>query len=312
MRTWLAFWILVLIYGSGFLFIDIAIEQLSPIHLNTIRFILGAICFLTIFWWRGESFPKDWRTLRALIIIGIFNNTVPFLLIAWAQLEGVESGLTGVLVATNPLFALIVAHFTFSDERMTLPKVLGVTLGFIGVIVLASRNIKDGQLVTEGLVAQGAIITAAFMFATSAAYSRRVMQTQISPLVVATTTAVVAAVSLLSLTFITALTGTNLPNFSQLENDTLIAVGVLVVNNTLIAFSLLYYIIQKMGVTRSSIVAYLIPVVSLSLGTIFLDEIIDAKVLLGTIIILSSIAITNLKSETLKRPFSNWDMAKKS
>lgn len=312
MRKWLAFWILVLIYGSGFLFIDIAVEQLSPIHLSTVRFVPGAICFLVIFWWRGESFPKDWRTIRTLIIIGILNNTVPFLLISWAQLQGVDSGLSGVLVATNPLFALVVAHFTFADERMTLPKILGVTLGFIGVIVLASRNIEDGQLVTEGLVAQGVIITAAFMFATSAAYSRRVMQTQISPLVVATTTAIVAAILLLSLTLITALTGTDLPNFTQLESDTLIAVVVLVVNNTVIAFLLLYYIIQQMGVTRSSIVAYLIPVVSLSLGTIFLDEVIDVEVLLGTIIILSSIAITNLKPETLKRPFSYWSVAEKS
>ena len=293
MTKWLAFWVLVLIYGSGFMFIDIALDQISPIHMNTIRFVVGASFLVVILYARGGRIPTDWQTLKPLIIIGIMNNTVPFLLVAWAQLKGVDSGLTGVLIATNPLFALVLAHFYFADERMTTPKVIGVTVGFVGVLVLASRNFEDGQLVTDGLVGQLAIITAAFLFAATATYSRRVMQDNIQPLVVATTSSVVAAISLLILTLITTLTGDGMLAFDQWESDTVLAIAVLVVNNTVIAFLLLFYVIQELGVTRSSIIAYLVPVVSLSLGVLFRDEQIDAKVLLGTGIILSSIVIAN-------------------
>lgn len=298
MKKWIAFALLPVIYGSSFMFIEIAVRQITPIELTAFRFGLGGLALLAVVFLRGSRIPLDASTVRSLIIIGLLNNTAPFLLIAWAQQQNVGTGLTGVLVAMNPLFTLVVAHFAFADERITWPKVAGVSAGFAGVIVLASRNIEGGEVLTEGLLGQGAVVLSAFCFAAAGVFSRKLLQGRISdPMVVAAGTATTATISTLILWGVVLLGGTPITPVSTLTMDTIGSVLLLSVVHTFVAFNLLYYIIRELGVTRTSTIAYIIPIVSLLIGAVFLNEVIDARVLLGTAIILSGIAIVNVSNE---------------
>jgi drug/metabolite transporter (DMT)-like permease len=302
MHRWLAFALLVSVYGTGFMFINIAVEQLTPAEANAGRFTLGAILLTATLYIRGERLPLDRTSIRDFIVIGLMNNAVPFLLVAWAQTQGVNSGLTGVLIATNTLFSLIVAHLVFDDERMTALKALGVAVGFGGVIILASRNIEGGEVLTEGLLGQAAVVASALMFALSAAYSRRMMQRRHTPpLVIATGTILVAMIVTDALVLFQALTGSPPPAPADLEFRTIFAIVELTVANTFIAFITLFYVIRELGVTRTSMMAYLIPVISLAAGALFLDETIDGRTLAGTAVILSAIAIVNAGPVLLRR-----------
>ena len=294
MLKWIAFFALFLIYGSGFMFISVAVEQLTPLELTSIRFLFGSILLLIALYVTGGRFPSDWHGLRDLAMVGLLNNTVPFLLVAWAQTQGVASGLTGVLIATNPLFTVVMAHFLFSDERMTRYKIVGLAIGFLGVVVLASRNFSGDDVLTSNLTGQLAVIFSAFCFASAAVYSRKAMQGETSnPLLISAGSTFMAMLMTVGLWITSVATGTPISDTTALETETVLSVVTLVVVHSFIAFSLVFYVIRELGVTRASMMAYLIPLISLLLGAIFLDEVLDVRVLLATGMILSSLAIAN-------------------
>jgi drug/metabolite transporter (DMT)-like permease len=302
LKKWLAFGVLVMIHGSGFMFVDIAVRQVTPLELTVMRFVIGAPALLLVVYLRRLAVSLDWNFLRGIILIGILNNTVPFLLIASAQQGGLDSGLTGVLIATNPLFALVIAHFVFADERMNLTKALGVIAGFGGVVILAMRNWQDGQLVTEGLLGQGAVITAALLFAVSGAISRRLMQSHgRNPMVIAAGTLTVAMIASGILILIHVLGGNPVTAPNSLHPETIAAVLVLGFLQTFTAFMIMFFVIRELGITRASMGAYIIPIISLTLGTLFLNEVIDGIVLLGTAVILSGIAVVNIGTNISRR-----------
>ncbi|MBZ0298653.1 MAG: EamA family transporter, partial [Anaerolineae bacterium] len=139
-NAWAAFWLVGLIWGSSFMLIRISVlgfglfsaveTPLGGFRTAEIVFIRTAIAAIglgTVVLLRRVPIPRDWRTLRALAIIGLGNVVAPFLLITWSE-QFITSGLAAVLQATAALFTLIVAHFMFADERITTPKVLGLLM----------------------------------------------------------------------------------------------------------------------------------------------------------------------------------------
>ncbi len=87
-----------------------------------------------------RKIPTSGRTLLYLTITGLFNNAIPYVLITWGE-RTINSGLASVLNATTPLFGLIIAHMALADDRISLGKVLGLILGFAGILLLATRSI---------------------------------------------------------------------------------------------------------------------------------------------------------------------------
>ncbi|MFW5709360.1 MAG: DMT family transporter, partial [Chloroflexota bacterium] len=111
MNKWIGYWVLVLIFGSGFLFLNVASSGFSALELTAIRLIVATTILNIVLLLSGGRLPWHWPQIRALGLLGIINYSIPFTLLAWAQQQGVDSGLTGVLTALNPLFTLILAHY---------------------------------------------------------------------------------------------------------------------------------------------------------------------------------------------------------
>src|SRR5262245_9474489 len=141
-QAWGGFWLLALIWGSSFLFIRIAVEQLPPFQLVFIRTGVAAIGLTSVVYLRGKRLPTDWRSIGDLLFLGTVNTVIPFALITWGETQ-IESGLASVLQGTAALFTLVLAHFTFADERISWRKLAGLLIGFLGVVVLASRSAGD-------------------------------------------------------------------------------------------------------------------------------------------------------------------------
>jgi drug/metabolite transporter (DMT)-like permease len=308
MAKWIGYWSLTLIFGSGFLFINIASDQVAPIELTAARMVIATAILNVILWLRGQRIPSEGGTLRALAILGIINYAAPFTLIAWAQQQGVSSGLSGVLVATNPIFTLLIAHFTFADERINQTKLFGIFAGFFGVFILASRNFEGDVIESGQLMGQGAMLLAALCFAASNVYSRQVMSKRdLEPWVVGAATSLSGMIATLALLSISLMAGSQITDPATLDADTLIAVGILALIHSSVTFVLAKFVIRELGSSRMSTTTYIVPVFALILGAIFLDEVIDARVLFGTAIILSGIGIVNLN---LSRFFSRGGIKK--
>lgn len=302
-QAWGGFWLLALIWGSSFLFIRIGVEQIPPFELVFLRTGIAAVGFHLVLALRGKRIPLDRRSLGTLGMLGAVNTLVPFALITWGETR-IESGLASVLQATAALFTLLIAHFSFADERITWRKLNGLLLGFLGVVVLASRSLEAGvQSGTLGhLLGQVAIIGASLCYAVGGVYGRKAMQQRLEPMMVAAGTMSVAAVCSGIVTWAAPLFGGPPPvGLGQLTPTVLGATLALGLVNTFGAYLLFYPLVLTLGATRTSMVTYAIPVVGLALGALVLGEAVDLRLLLGALLIIGGIAIVNLKLSMFTR-----------
>jgi drug/metabolite transporter (DMT)-like permease len=298
---WAAFWLLGLIWGSSFLLIRVGVEEVSPFEVVFIRTAIAAIGLNAILLLRGKHVPLNPRQFLPFIVIGVGNTVIPFTLISWGETQ-VESGLASVLNATAALFTLVIAHLTFQDERITAQKVIGLLVGFFGVVVLTSRSWVDGQVVLGNLAGQLAIVLASFFYAYFGVYSRKVMKDRYEPMQVAAGSMIVACVVSGILMMIAPYFNGQPPKpLSELSADARNALLLLGLVNTFIAYILYYWIIRELGAARASMVTYVTPAIAILLGTLILDETLDWRLLLGAALILSGIAVVNLKGFARRR-----------
>ena len=301
-QAWIGFCILALIWGSSFLFIRIGVEQIPPFQLVFIRTGIAAIGLNAVVLLRGKRLPTDWHGIRDLLFLGIVNTVFPFALITWGETH-IESGLASVLQGTAALFTLVVAHFAFADERITVRKIAGLLIGFLGVVVLASRSTGgavSNDDATLHLLGQLAIVVASLCYAIGGSYSRKAIQNRLEPIVVAAGAMTVASIITGVITYAMPLAGGPAPvNMTQLEPRVLGAILTLGLVNTFVAYLIFYSLVKALGAARTSMVTYVIPVVGLVLGAAFLSEQVDVRLLIGAVMILGSIGIVNLNIGSL-------------
>jgi drug/metabolite transporter (DMT)-like permease len=304
-QAWGGFWLLALIWGSSYLFIRIGVEQLPPFQLVFIRTGIAAIGLNSMVYLRGKRMPLDWKSAGDLLFLGIVNTVIPFALITWGETR-IESGLASVLQGTAALFTLVLAHFTFVDERISWRKLAGLLIGFLGVVVLASRSVGDEISRTSWtvhLLGQLAIVVASFCYALGGTYGRKVMQNRLEPIVVAAGAMTVAAITSGIIAYVSPiLGGPPAISLGQLGPRVLGATLALGLVNTFGAYLIFYPLVAVLGAARTSMVTYIIPVVGLVLGTIFLGEQVDLRLTIGAIMIVGGIGIVNLKIAS----FFNW------
>ncbi len=295
MRKWVGFWALGLIWGSSFLLIRVGVEELSPFQVVFIRTGIAALGLNVLLLLRGKHLPFNFRALLPLIIIGIGNTTIPFSLITWGE-TSITSGLAAMLQSTASLFTLVLAHFFFADERISLQKIVGLSVGFIGVIVLASRSMTGSEIDVPQLIGSLAIVLASLFYAIFTIYSRKQIQNRYEPIMVSTGAMTFAAISSGILMVIAPLLGGAAATpLNTVSSDVLGAVLLLGFLNTFFAYIIYYWIVRELGAARSSMVTYVVPGVGLTLGAIVLHEMIDWRIILGALLIFCGIAIVNLR-----------------
>ena len=143
------------IWGGAFIFIALALTDFGPISIATWRVSLGAVVLVIIAVMVGQKFPRGLRNWRNVLVVGCLNSAVPFFLISWGQ-QFISSAETALLMAMGTFFGLVVSHFSSHDERINLSRALGVSIGFIGVLVLVLWD-----MIESGLGNLGGVIVAA-------------------------------------------------------------------------------------------------------------------------------------------------------
>ncbi len=303
-RAWIGFWILAFVWGSSFLFIRIGVEQLSTFQVVFVRTGIAALGLNLIVHLRGKRLPTDAAGLRDLLVVAIVNTVLPFALITWGE-KTVESGLAAVLQGTAALFTMVVAHYAFHDERITARKIGGLVVGFLGLVVLASRSTTGevaGADPASHLLGQLAIVVACFCYALGSNYSRKAIQNRLDPIVLSAGAMTVTAIISGAICYALPLVGGPAPapwgSLTPRVAGAMLALGLL---NTFVAYLIFYSIVSTLGAGRASMVTYVIPAVGLALGALFLNERVDLRLLIGATMIVASIGIVNLRLDLLFR-----------
>jgi drug/metabolite transporter (DMT)-like permease len=265
------------------MWIKIAVQEVGPVTLVAFRVLFGLLFGIAVIFIQRTPWPRTFKTWFPLLLLGLTNVAVPFFLISWGE-KSIDSAVASILDATVPLFTILIAHFSLQDDKMTLPKVLGLLIGFAGVIVLMSKDIGTS---TGSLLGQFAVIVASMFYAGSSVYVRKTtvdtpgILRSAGPLVSAT-----AVMWLGSALFESPLT---IPQIGV----TWVALLFLGVFGSGLAFVLAYYLIHEIGPTRTTMVTYLFPLGGVILGATILSERITWQVIAGGILIISSLAVAN-------------------
>jgi drug/metabolite transporter (DMT)-like permease len=274
--------LLAAIWGSSFMFIEIAIRDLSPSATMTGRLIfasaaLGAV--LAVRRGPAQAVRCVRQFGRAGVVLGVITTALPFWLFAWGQ-ERIDSGIAAIGNASMPIFVALLAIRFAPHERVTGWRAIGIVLGIVGVGVLVGVDPQGGW---SGAVGTLAVIIASISYAVGSLYSQHKLGGS-SGLLVGTASAFWGTVAILP--FGLAQAPNELPGW-----ESVVAVAVLGLLGTAVGLLLFLSLIERHGTSRASIVIYLLPPVALFYGAVFLDEPLRITALAGLALILAGVAL---------------------
>ena len=284
---WLLFVLLGFFWGSSYLFIKIGVEAgLEPFTLVTLRLLIGGLLLSTVVAVARERLPRSARTYGNLFVMGVLSVALPFSLITWAE-QSVDSALAAILTAPVPLFVILIASVFLHDEHITANRLVGLAIGLLGVAVLVGFDPAD--LASGELVAEIALIGAAMSYAAGGVYAKRTMH-GLRPMIPA----------LFQVAFAFLIAGTlalvfERPAEMRLTTEAIFAVVWLGVLGSGLAYLLFFRLLDRWGATRTSMVAYTLPVFGIILGALVLNEAVDARLLIGTALVIGGIFLVNSK-----------------
>ena len=280
--------LLALIWSSAFFNIKIATYSYGPVTIAFLRTFFGAIPVVGICLVKKikiEAFSKDWYWFAA---IGMINLVIPFFLIAYGM-QKVQSNLAAILMASTPLSATVLAHFFTDNEKINLTKILGVLIGFSGIVFLFSDNIliNESNFTSALLILIGSTFYVVGGLLTLKISNKKNENVTASILIWGT-------IFLIPITIFTEKPWNLNPSIDS--TISLIYLGVVA---TGLAWLLRFRILKTNGLVFQAQVAYLIPIFGIILGYIFLNELITPKVLISVVAVIIGIYLVK-KSNSKK------------
>ena len=267
-----------LIWGIPYLFIKIAVAELTPASLVLLRTAIGAGLLLPVAFARRDLGPllPHWKWILAYTFVEV---AAPWFFLSDAE-RRISSSLSGLLIALVPSIGAILAWATGSDDRLDLRRIVGLGLGFLGVAALVGLDVGAGDI---GAVGEVALV--ALGYALGALIIARKLQGL--PLF-----GVVASSLALTMVAYAPVGIAQLPR-SLPSTEVIAAVVVLGVICTALAFLVFFPLVAEVGAARATVITYVNPAVALALGVVFLKEPLTLGIVLGfVLIVLGSVLAT--------------------
>ena len=282
-----AFTALGLIWGASFLFIKLGVHDMSPTVLVLVRSASGAFALAVIMRAMGRRlFGGFWKGRMVLfLIMAVTNALLPWVLIAWGE-QHITSGLASILNSTTTLWAAILIFWVIPAERPSLVNYVGVLIGLAGVVILVLPDIA-AHGIGGSFFGALAVVVAAVCYAVSALLQRTklrgmsVYEQSFGQLLVTAALAVPFAVP-------------SVPNvhLTWLSMGAVVALGV---GGSGIAYLLYYYTMNTLGAVRATGVTFVVPITAVFWGVVLLRESLSLPIVIGMVVILAGIVLTNLR-----------------
>lgn len=286
-RAWAELLLLGLIWGGSFLSIRIALNEVP-----VVTSVLHRTGWATLVLWvvviaQRQTIPRDPKIWGAFLVMGLLNNVIPFGLMSWGQLY-IESGLTSILNAATAIFGVIVAAMIFADERLTPRKLIGVSLGFLGVATaIGLEGFSNFDLRST---AQIAVIVGTVSYALASSWARLNL-THLPP-----TIAAAGMLTTSTLVLFPAAICIDGPIALNLLPQTWGAIIYYSLIATAGAYLLYYRVLAMAGSGNLMLVTLLIPPVAIVLGAIVLGEELRAQAYVGFVLLAIGLLILNKRS----------------
>ena len=292
-QSWLVLYIaLGIVWGCSFIFIKLGLEFLTPFGVAFGRCALGALALLVFLKVKKLSIVRDRAMVGHLWVVALLLNVIPGIFFAWAETE-VTSILAGIINAVTPLMTLIAIILVTRNERPTTPQIVGLLLGFLGVLTVlgAWQGLGDNPLWAI-LVLLAAVTCYGFSFP----YSRRfILPANLEPEVMAATQVSLAALTLLPLYLIDGIAEDNY------QVGPVLAMFALGVFGSGFAYIWNFTIMRAAGSAIASSVTYVTPLVAVIVGLIFLQEKLHWYEPVGACIVLLGAAIAQGRIRLTKK-----------
>ena len=282
---WFYFSILVVLFGSAFVLIELSLNSFSPTQIAFFRVFFASIFLLIYSIAQGYKLNFIYKYFNLLFILGLSGTTIPFFLISWAQ-QTISSSETGILIGFMPLFTVLGSHYLFKYEKLTANKILGFIVGFLGLLILLLNNNENINFFNN-IYSKVAVIISAFFYALNALLVKKINDIEVIPL-----SAVVMTFSTVQLIFLSFFSDEIYLLESEIYLDALISIIILSILSTAFATVLYYKIIQNYGPNFLSLVNYPIPVFAFFAGIVFLKEQFNFYSILSLFLVIISIYIS--------------------
>ena len=263
---WALFAGVALIWGSSYLFIDISLEALAPWAITWVRVMFGLMVLVAFPIARRPVDRADWWRI---LVLAMTWNTVPFILFPIAQ-QHIDSALAGMLNAPIPIYSAAIA-VVLLRKLPRLRQAMGIALGLVGAISIGLPAVRDSAAGSFGVLL---VVIATLLYGLSINLAVPLQQRYGAPAVIMRALAVTAVVTLPL--GVIGLAG------SEWKTGSVVAVAVLGIVNTGIAFVIMASLVGRVGPTRGSVSVYFLPIVAMALGVMFRDEVVLPWQIAGT------------------------------
>lgn len=283
----LGYVLICLIWGSTWLAIRASLESLTPFISGGSRFLLASSLIMILMKVRGVSLQKDKESIRLYLLMGFLSFVIPFGLVYWAE-QFVPSGLASVLFGVYPFFVAIFSYFRMPDEAIGKLKIIGMTLGFTGIVAIFSDSFSaDLSNLFLGMVA---VALSGAMQAWIAVTLKKSGK-HLNPLSMNFIPMLIAGVVGLVFGFLTE----DL-SYIKINQTAIISVLYLAFFGSLITFTVFYWLMKKINVIMLSFTAFITPIIALILGWIFYHEVLTTQHLIGSLLVLIGLLTANFDS----------------
>jgi drug/metabolite transporter (DMT)-like permease len=269
-----------LIWGSTWMMIKIGLRGAPPVTSIAVRMVIASLMVALLLRAMRVSLPRDRRFIRLGIFLGVFNVGLPYVFVYFGE-QRIDSGLASVLYATMPLMVALLARAWLSDP-LTLRKMAGIAVGMVGVAVIFSHNFRLGHAEAAGT----AMVMASVMSSAIGSVATKKWGHGFHPVASLVIPFVTAAVMTTALALVL-----ESPLRLHYGPATWGTIVYLAAAGSVTAFALFFYVMQRVDVTVVSYQTFIIPIVAVILGFVFLHEAISPRVALGAGLILAGIAL---------------------
>ena len=277
--------VVCLIWGSTWLAIKEGLTSIPPFLAAGVRFIIASILLRLVMAQQGERIPTDRKYWMLIMETGLLTYSIPFAFMYWGQ-RLIPSGLSSVLFAMYPFFVAISARFRVPGERLPVMRVIGILLGFVGVVSIFSGELN----VDTGFspIGMSCIVIGAALQA-YALVSVRLKGQDIHPATL-TFGGMIIGAAVLSVSSLV------LEDYSTLRVDTLAIVSTLYLAafGSVITFITYFWLVKHVNPVLLSLTAFVTPFIAVSLGAVVLDEHLGTRVLMGGLLVLSGVLFANV------------------
>ncbi len=281
---WALLLVLSVLWGSTFLFLSFATREVPPFSIAAVKVTLAAGALLLAMRQAGARLPRGRRTWGQFVLMGVFNDAGPFILLAFAS-PFVATGLASVLIATSPLFTVVLAHWLTADERMTWRHAVGVLIGFAGLAVMLGGGTFSFS--AAGILGALACLGASLGYAYAGIYGRRFAPLGLHAMTTAAGQLSTSAIMLIPLALVIDRPWTLAPP-SWTAVGAILAMGLL---TGALAYSIFYRILATAGATNVVLVTFLSPITAILLGIGVLGERLSGQQMGGMALVAVGLAV---------------------